>query len=111
MKLYQKIQPLLLLLIMTASAWAQDITVHDPVMIKQKDTYYLYCTGKGISVFSSKDLKNWKPEPAISMRNQFGLMPLSLISTITFGRRTFLFTTTPITFIIRFLLSQKIRRR
>lgn len=41
MKLYQKIQPLLLLLIMTASAWAQDITVHDPVMIKQKDTYYL----------------------------------------------------------------------
>lgn len=65
MKLYQKIQPLLLLLIMTASAWAQDITVHDPVMIKQKDTYYLYCTGRGISVFSSKDLKNWKPETAI----------------------------------------------
>lgn len=65
MKLSQKIQPLLLLLIMTASAWAQDITVHDPVMIQQKDTYYLYCTGKGISVFSSKDLKNWKPEPAI----------------------------------------------
>ncbi len=44
---------------------AQDITVHDPVMIKQKDTYYLYCTGRGISVFSSKDLKNWNPEPAI----------------------------------------------
>lgn len=65
MKLYKKIQPLLLLLIMTASAWAQEISVHDPVMIKQKDTYYLYCTGKGISVFSSKDLKNWKPEPAI----------------------------------------------
>ena len=65
MKLYQKIQPLLLLLIMTASAWAQDITVHDPVMIKQKDTYYLYCTGKGISVFSSKDLKTWKNEPQV----------------------------------------------
>lgn len=39
------------------SSFAQDVTVHDPVMIKQKDTYYLYCTGKGISVFSSKDLK------------------------------------------------------
>ena len=65
MKLYQKIQPLLFILFITISSWAQDITVHDPVMIKQKDTYYLYCTGKGISVFSSKDLKNWKPEPAI----------------------------------------------
>ncbi|PJJ09939.1 arabinan endo-1,5-alpha-L-arabinosidase [Flavobacterium sp. 1] len=47
------------------SSFAQDVTVHDPVMIKQKDTYYLYCTGKGISVFSSKDLKNWNKEPQI----------------------------------------------
>ena len=67
MKLDKKIQHLLLILILaiTTSSWAQDITVHDPVMIKQKDTYYLYCTGQGISVFSSKDLKNWNPEPAI----------------------------------------------
>jgi beta-xylosidase len=67
MKLYKKTQPLFLLLILlvTTLSWAQDITVHDPVMIKQKDTYYLYCTGQGISVFSSKDLKNWNPEPAI----------------------------------------------
>jgi beta-xylosidase len=54
-----------LTLLISCFSSAQDITVHDPVMIKQKDTYYLYCTGKGISVFSSKDLKNWNKEPAI----------------------------------------------
>ena len=54
-----------LALLTTCFSLAQDISVHDPVMIKQKDTYYLYCTGKGISVFSSKDLKNWNKEPQI----------------------------------------------
>jgi len=33
--------------------------VHDPVMIQQDGTYYLFCTGKGISMFSSKDMTNW----------------------------------------------------
>jgi len=42
-----------------------DIRVHDPVMIKEGDTYYLYCTGMGISVFSSNDMKNWKEEPSV----------------------------------------------
>ena len=37
-----------------------DIRVHDPVMIKERDTYYLFCTGRGISVYSSTDMKNWK---------------------------------------------------
>jgi beta-xylosidase len=54
-----------LALLITYFSSAQDISVHDPVMIKQKDTYYLYCTGRGISVFSSKDLKTWNKEPAI----------------------------------------------
>lgn len=36
--------------------------VHDPVLIKEKSTYYLFCTGFGINVFSSKDLKTWKKE-------------------------------------------------
>jgi arabinan endo-1,5-alpha-L-arabinosidase len=40
-------------------------TVHDPVMIQQGDTYYLFCTGWGISFFSSKDLKNWKKEKPV----------------------------------------------
>lgn len=67
MKSNKKIQNLFLVLVILIgfSSLAQDISVHDPVMIKQKDTYYLYCTGRGISVFSSKDLKKWNPEPAI----------------------------------------------
>jgi beta-xylosidase len=67
MKLYKSIQNpfFFLALLITCFSSAQDITVHDPVMIKQKDTYYLYCTGEGISVFSSKDLKNWNKEPAV----------------------------------------------
>jgi arabinan endo-1,5-alpha-L-arabinosidase len=44
---------------------AQDIRVHDPVMAKAHGTYYLFCTGMGISVFSSIDLKNWKPEKPV----------------------------------------------
>jgi arabinan endo-1,5-alpha-L-arabinosidase len=34
--------------------------VHDPVIIKQGDTYYLYCTGARIPTRSSKDLHEWK---------------------------------------------------
>lgn len=39
--------------------------VHDPVMIKEKGTYYLFCTGYGISVFSSKDMKTWRKEKPV----------------------------------------------
>ncbi|MBQ5997759.1 MAG: arabinan endo-1,5-alpha-L-arabinosidase [Bacteroidales bacterium] len=38
---------------------------HDPTMIKQGDTYYLFMTGNGVSVYSSKDLKMWTPEPPV----------------------------------------------
>lgn len=31
-------------------------------MIKQDDIYYLFCTGRGISVWSSKDMRNWERE-------------------------------------------------
>lgn len=34
--------------------------VHDPVMIKEKDTYYIFSTGRGIPMRRSKDLLNWK---------------------------------------------------
>lgn len=44
---------------------AQEIMVHDPVVAKQGDTFYLFNTGRGISVHSSKDLKTWNREPAI----------------------------------------------
>lgn len=65
MKIFKNFASLLVLLVsIFASAQERPIT-HDPVVIKQKDTYYLYSTGKGISVFSSKDLKKWTPEPQV----------------------------------------------
>ena len=58
------------LLLTCINAHAQDqlrtnISVHDPVMFKQDSTYYLFCTGKGISNFSSKDMIYWKQEKPI----------------------------------------------
>ena len=38
----------------------QNIRVHDPVMMKQDSTYYLFATGRGIAIWSSKDMKNWQ---------------------------------------------------
>ncbi len=48
-------------------AHAQDRSVeaHDPVIAKDGDTYYLYHTGPGIQVKSSKDLVSWKREPNV----------------------------------------------
>nr|WP_297785432.1 arabinan endo-1,5-alpha-L-arabinosidase [uncultured Allomuricauda sp.] len=52
---------LLLFLCITVGAFAQsDIVVHDPVAIKEKGVYHLFCTGRGISHFVSTDLKNWE---------------------------------------------------
>ena len=56
----RKIIAFLILLGAWACVEAQDIRVHDPVMIRQGDTYYLFCTGIGISSFWSTDMKNWK---------------------------------------------------
>jgi arabinan endo-1,5-alpha-L-arabinosidase len=36
-----------------------DIRVHDPVMIKEGDIYYVFHTGRGISIKTSKDKINW----------------------------------------------------
>lgn len=44
---------------------SQSISVHDPVMIKQDSKYYLFCTGNGISVFSSTNLKDWEREKPV----------------------------------------------
>ncbi|MFH5884893.1 arabinan endo-1,5-alpha-L-arabinosidase [Halalkalibaculum sp. DA3122] len=45
-----------------ALAQNRNIPVHDPVMISQDQTYYLFETGRGISVWSSPDLQNWTEE-------------------------------------------------
>lgn len=44
---------------------AADVPVHDPVMIRQDSIYYIYCTGWGISVWSSRDRKEWTKEPSV----------------------------------------------
>jgi len=62
----KKIFLILLLLPAVLSAQHQkDIPVHDPVMIKQDSMYYLFCTGRGISVWSSKDMTNWAQEKPV----------------------------------------------
>lgn len=61
----QTVSILVALFLITGIAAAQSISVHDPVMAKQNDTYYLFCTGWGISVWSSKDMKEWKREKPV----------------------------------------------
>lgn len=63
--------PLLLAMALTASrAQTQPgpITsppVHDPVMILQDSTYYVFCTGRGIAVWASKDRQHWTALPPV----------------------------------------------
>ncbi|MFV0377552.1 MAG: family 43 glycosylhydrolase [Mangrovibacterium sp.] len=44
---------------------AQSIIVHDPVMIRENSTYYLFATGMGIDVWSSIDRQHWTREKAV----------------------------------------------
>jgi len=48
-----------------AKAQTADIRVHDPVMIKRDSTYYIFCTGWGITVYSSPDMKHWKRQKKV----------------------------------------------
>ena len=56
-----------LLLALPLPGFAQDRTVeaHDPVLTRESGTYYLYHTGKGIRVQSSKDLVSWQNEAPV----------------------------------------------
>ncbi|MVN22566.1 family 43 glycosylhydrolase [Mucilaginibacter arboris] len=42
-----------------------NISVHDPVIIKQDSLYYIFCTGMGIADWSSKDMVHWKREKPV----------------------------------------------
>ncbi|GLU43918.1 arabinan endo-1,5-alpha-L-arabinosidase [Allomuricauda sp. NBRC 101325] len=56
----------MLALIVSFGSCAQKRPItHDPVVAKQGDTYYLFCTGPGITSFTSKDLKNWTQEDPV----------------------------------------------
>jgi len=48
-----------------AQEYQTNISVHDPVIIKQDSVYYIFCTGRGISVWSSKNRKEWKREKPV----------------------------------------------
>jgi len=44
--------------------WA-DVLAHDPVMIREGDLWYLFITGPGISVYSSRNMSTWKAEAPV----------------------------------------------
>lgn len=46
-------------------AFSQGTLVHDPVMTKEGDTFYVFCTGMGITVYSSKDKVTWSQEKPV----------------------------------------------
>lgn len=48
-----------------SQAQSLDIPVHDPMMIEQDGTYYVFETGRGISVWSSPDLEHWEREAPV----------------------------------------------
>ncbi|MFT3784126.1 MAG: arabinan endo-1,5-alpha-L-arabinosidase [Nibricoccus sp.] len=43
-----------------SSAFATQVSVHDPVMAKEGDTYYVFSTDPGVKFYASKDMKTWK---------------------------------------------------
>lgn len=51
---------LLLAALAPAAAAARQVSVHDPVMIKEGDTFYVYSTGPGITFYRSTDLVHWR---------------------------------------------------
>ncbi len=64
----QRIIYCLLLTIAALAVHAQPvppIPVHDPVMIRQDSTYYVFATGKGIKVWSSTDRVHWTVEKPV----------------------------------------------
>ncbi len=42
------------------TSFASQVEVHDPVMAKEGEYYYVFSTGPGITIYQSKDLENWQ---------------------------------------------------
>jgi len=49
-------------LAIAATSHAAQVEVHDPVMAKEGNKYYVFSTGPGITFYSSTNMKDWKPE-------------------------------------------------
>ena len=54
-----------LCLFLSMSTIAQTIPAHDPVLIKQDSVYYMFCTGQGITMWSSVNRVDWKKEQPV----------------------------------------------
>ena len=39
--------------------------MHDPVIIRENGTYYIFATGHGVTVWSSRDMANWTQEKPV----------------------------------------------
>ncbi len=57
----QSILIIIALFLFSGNVFSQ-IFVHDPVITQENDNYYLFCTGFGITQWSSPDMKNWTKE-------------------------------------------------
>ncbi|MBK1878355.1 family 43 glycosylhydrolase [Pelagicoccus mobilis] len=42
-----------------------DVVAHDPVIVKEGDSYYLFTTGPGISVWKSDDFSSWSMQDPV----------------------------------------------
>jgi arabinan endo-1,5-alpha-L-arabinosidase len=62
MKFLSKNLPIVLLLLLTgcSPARAVQVEVHDPVMARDGDTYYVFSTGPGITIYASENLREWR---------------------------------------------------
>jgi arabinan endo-1,5-alpha-L-arabinosidase len=65
-------KPVLLILLLACTGITRSQTLplgavpaHDPVMIRAGSAWYVFCTGMGISVWSSPDGKQWRHEPPV----------------------------------------------
>src|SRR5664279_3681901 len=59
---------LFLLIFLNVNAQQQlrtNISTHDPEMIQQDSLYYVFCTGNGVSMWSSKNMITWKQEKPV----------------------------------------------
>src|SRR5262245_47453098 len=43
----------------------ETVPMHDPVIIRQDGTFYIFATGQGIVVWSSKDMVDWTREKPV----------------------------------------------
>lgn len=51
---------LLLATALSAATEPRQVSIHDPVLAREGDTYYLFSTGPGITFYSSTDRVNWR---------------------------------------------------